>query len=773
MSISLNGFKIELSASEFTVYMEEMPHNKGVKPLREKLGEEWFFHWSGGKVYGIPKVPQPKQSFGKPCKVNCSHNLKIIKARINDILPTIFHQYSPLRRDPFTFLAQKKELISSIADELKDLPTLIHKFQITPKLIIEPKIVELRRNEAFIGVFLNIKTHWEILASLSELKNAGINLNDLCVVRRQTQPRQRRLVGKIRCVSENIIYLSESYDNVAEINDSEVWLEASRQSFARCLKTLLGNRYKTFESKRLIQETDLLNGLGMESHLNILGAYLKRYPMQLAPDLKADVCGQIEATNDKTYQTVVSASPVEYCFDSARTKLSSYPWKGIKEYGPFSRDFFSKKSPEILVLFPDTVQGQVENFLRHFQDGISIKNKNFQNGFEEWLEVSQYPGGFGNIFQLVNPKLTLQKISWLANTQKSPAAAYEDAVKQALQNLESQQTKPDAAIIIILDEYAHLKDEKNPFLISKALLLMAGIPVQGIRVPTLSQRRESLQYTLRTLSVALYAKMKGIPWTVIQDLTISDELVIGIGTCELSNSRFSEKQRFVGITTVFRGDGNYLLGNLSDECSYSEYPRVLKKSTLEILHEIKQRNGWLPGDTVRLVFHAARPLKNVDVADIVKECVAEVGSEQIVEFAFLTISQQHPFTLLDKSRPGLKNGSKKGTYAPDRGTIVEIGRYTRLLCTTGAMQVKRPHAPLPKPLLIHLHPQSDYRDLTYLSEQVLKFTALSWRSLLPTRQPVTIYYSELIANLLARLRKIRGWSSALLNSLLRTSKWFL
>ena len=149
---------------------------------------------------------------------------------------------------------------------------------------------------------------------------------------------------------------------------------------------------------------------------------------------------------------------------------------------------------------------------------------------------------------------------------------------------------------------------------------------------------------------------------------------------------------------MFRGDGNYLLGNLSDECSYSEYPKVLKESTLEILHEIKQRNGWLPGGTVRLVFHAARPLKNVDIANIIKECVAEVGSEQIVEFAFLTISHQHPFTLLDKSQAGiLRKGLKKGTYVPERGTIVEIGRYTRLLCTTGAAQIKKPHAPLPKP----------------------------------------------------------------------------
>jgi len=159
----------------------------------------------------------------------------------------------------------------------------------------------------------------------------------------------------------------------------------------------------------------------------------------------------------------------------------------------------------------------------------------------------------------------------------------------------------------------------------------------------------------------------------------------------------------------------------------------------------------------------------------VAQCVAEVGESQNIEFAFLTVSHEHPFTLLDKSQQGivLKDAARKGTYVPERGRIVQLGRYTRLLCTNGPALIKKALSPLPKPLLIHLHPQSTYRDLTYLSEQVLKFTSLSWRSLLPARQPVIIYYSKLIADLLARLRHIRGWSPALLNIKLRASKWFL
>ena len=105
--------------------------------------------------------------------------------------------------------------------------------------------------------------------------------------------------------------------------------------------------------------------------------------------------------------------------------------------------------------------------------------------------------------------------------------------------------------------------------------------------------------------------------------------------------------------------------------------------------------------------------------------------------------------------------------------IAQLGRYTRLLVTNGPHQVKSPTTPLPSPLLIHIHRNSLYVDLDYLTEQALKFTSLTWRSTLPAYAPVTIYYSELIAEMLARLQTVQGWSPAVLNTKLRFSRWFL
>jgi hypothetical protein len=268
--------------------------------------------------------------------------------------------------------------------------------------------------------------------------------------------------------------------------------------------------------------------------------------------------------------------------------------------------------------------------------------------------------------------------------------------------------------------------------------------------------------------------MGGIPWTVAHDLAVDDELVIGMGLAELSGSRFDARQRFVGITTVFRGDGNYLLSNISRAAKYEEYPNLLQDTTVEVLTELKQRNGWRDGDTVRVVFHIHKPLKRIETAQIVERCVRGVGSKQNIEFAFLTVSHDHPFKVLNTAQLGksTKNGVK-GQYAPERGTFTQLGRYTRLLSTNGPNQIKRVTSPLPAPILIHLHRESSYRDLQYLTEQALKFTSLTWRSTQPAYTPVTIYYSELIAGLLARLQVVPEWSPSVLNTKLRFSRWFL
>jgi hypothetical protein len=352
----------------------------------------------------------------------------------------------------------------------------------------------------------------------------------------------------------------------------------------------------------------------------------------------------------------------------------------------------------------------------------------------------------------------------------SVAKTYSEATERHLQ----RNSGYDAALVVVDDKFSQLRDEQNPYLFAKAQLLTNGIPVQEARVSTLSRPDTGLQYVFQNLSVALYAKMGGVPWTVNQDQTVNDEVVIGMGFVETSGSRFDERKRFVGITTVFRGDGNYLLANVSRECRFADYREELRKTMVTVLSEIKERNGWRKGDTVRVVFHASKPLKDLEVDELMHECVSQAASEQEVQFAFLDVIQEHPFRIFDTSQRGKPVlGGTKGVFAPARGTSMQLGKSTWLVSTNGVSQIKKATTPLPSPLLVHLHRKSTGCDLPYLADQVLKFTSLTWRSTLPAALPVTILYSELIADLLVRLRSVPGWSPNVLNTKLRASKWFL
>lgn len=761
MSISLNGFSVSFSTTSFVARVLDVPNPDDMKTLRARYGEEWFLHWRGGKAYGLPRLDRPERTFGSEKRMNAGNHehLHLLVARLNDALPAAFPQYEALRRRPFSFLGRKDEIVRSATARWHDLNPLIESFRISPRFDLDPRIVEVRSNEVSAAVFVRVSMKWQILAPLDRLRDAGIDLTGLAVVRRVPTINERRLVGTVASVDSDVT-LSEAYDDLRSIAIEEVWLEGGKSSFARCLRTLLGRRFEEFEAARYEHESRFLLGPALDTLLVKMGQILaKASPIRLSTDLSCNIGDRIRPSNSSDYQSVVTCEDVEYCFDAAKSKRTIIPWSGLMKYGPFSRDTFSKRTPRLLVVCPDQSAGKVSQFVRALRDGIqSVGN-------------SKYPRGFAGSFGLVNPEFDTCTVPLLGSTDSSAAAIYRDAIED---HLAAEPGSYDAAIVALLDQHSRLPDGINPYLHAKATLLMNGIPTQEVRHATLSARPEGLQWSLQNLAVALYAKMGGTPWTVAHDQTVDDEIVIGLGTAEVTGSRFESRQRFMGITTVFRGDGNYLLSNVSKLCTYEDYPEVLRATTTGVLKELKQRNGWRNGDIVRVVFHAHKPFKNVEVAQIAEDCVREAADSQDVQFAFLTVSHDHPFKLIDSSQKGIDKGSgSKGQFAPARGTVVQLGRHTRLLCTNGPHQIKRPTAPLPSPVLVHLHPESGYKDLQYLTEQILKFTSLTWRSTQPASDPVTIYYSELIASLLSRLQVVPGWSPSILNSKLRSSRWFL
>jgi len=349
------------------------------------------------------------------------------------------------------------------------------------------------------------------------------------------------------------------------------------------------------------------------------------------------------------------------------------------------------------------------------------------------------------------------------------ARAYRQACIEVLEGEE----RVHLAIAFVSEHQRQLTGDASPYLVAKSVLMSQGVPVQLFRLEKLD--RPDLAHLLNTMAVACYAKLAGTPYVAkVVARPMAQELVIGIGAAHVRQHRMGRHERFVGITTVFTSDGHYRVSNVSKEAAYDDYPRELLHALQACIEDVKARNGWQPQDRIRLVFHVFKPLKDRET-QAVKKLVEGLTCEYAgVEFAFLHISDDHNWMMYDRASAGIGEGDAlKGQYVPARGYAVPISRSEMLIATIGPRELKVPLQGAPRPLLIKLHRESTFQDLDYLAGQVFRFTALSWRRLYPSGQPVTIAYSKLIAGLLGQLRYVKNWNSDIISIKLRDSRWFL
>src|SRR5215213_3944053 len=138
-SIFLNGFKVELSAPAVRAYVQDVMESRELKELRERLKDSWFLYWRDGTVYALPRVADPKPTFGQPQDLQCNDHLWFIAARIADVLPERFPKYAAFRRRPFTFLGHKDEIVELIAENVRGLHPLTNQFKIRPKFKLDAK----------------------------------------------------------------------------------------------------------------------------------------------------------------------------------------------------------------------------------------------------------------------------------------------------------------------------------------------------------------------------------------------------------------------------------------------------------------------------------------------------------------------------------------------------------------------------------------------------------------------------------------------------------
>jgi argonaute-like protein implicated in RNA metabolism and viral defense len=354
------------------------------------------------------------------------------------------------------------------------------------------------------------------------------------------------------------------------------------------------------------------------------------------------------------------------------------------------------------------------------------------------------------------------------------AEDYKRASLQAIQKSTDEEFRWDLALVQMEESFKSLQGDLSPYFTTKSIFLTHQIPVQDFRTEIIGLPASQLQYVLNNMALATYAKMGGIPWLLESNPTIAHELVFGIGSAHLNRGRFGESKRIVGITTVFSGDGKYRLSNVSKAVPYEKYGEALLNSLRETVSRIRVEMNWQSGDHVRLVFHAFKPMSNFE-ADAVKETMNELGNFDL-DYAFIHVAEEHPLVLFDTSQKGIydyETKSTKGAFAPKRGMFMHLSENETLVTLVGANEVKTARQGIPSPVILKLHSNSSFRDMTYLARQVVLFSSHSWRSFFPAELPVTIKYSDLIARLLGNLETLSNWNPEVMVGRVANTRWFL
>lgn len=631
---------------------------------------------------------------------------------------------------------------------------------------LDIRVFELENRAPFLGMALGINSRWGIRPNANFLLQRNFPLLDLYVgtYAAEDDPRLQsrfRLQGRVSGESEDAqtLALTDARDGLTSILAQEAYLDAGRRAVSQCMSFLFSNRAPKVQSAIERELANLHSGPGRIEKMRGLIQRLQGCDFELAPGVSVTI-GELMSQKDSTLSRVQSAPRPVYVFDALGDQSDSWHERGLRQFGPYSSDTFTPNRPRVCVVCQSRKRGDVDVFLQRLLNGLPPQNRAQE-------DKARFTKGLVKLYDLEN--VVPEVFEATDDSAKSYYRAACDAIAAA-----SEGEKWDLAVVQTEEQFHQRFGDDNPYLVTKAAFLMQGILTQEFEIETALLAPSQLANALNNIALASYAKLDGTPWVLQANRSITHELVIGLGSASIGQGRLGRRERIVGITTVFSNFGTYQLHNVSRAVTMDDFEEVLIDSLKRTINQVKRAHNWQEKESVRLIFHGFKPMKDEQVS-AVKALMATLGNFN-VSYAFLHVIQDHPYMLFDEAQRGVENynGSiKKGVLAPMRGQYLRMSGSEILLCLTGAREVLKAEHGIPRPILLRLHRDSTFRDLTYLARQVYSFASHSWRTFTPSSLPVTVDYSRMMAKLLGQLDTTSYWRPDVLIGRPGSRRWFL
>jgi len=766
VDLRLNFIPITFSNKTFKGYEIAYIDDDNLRELRNKYSSTHVLRRKGKIIQCVP-VTDSAEVLSEERSFNVKDDFQLARYLVQSALTRVFRSknlsFTKLF-NPTKFVLENENLMREVlgAGETSSLLPLY------PEYKVESTTILPHRKPAIFGILVKYSVKRLIEATVEELIKKNIDVQNLYITADSKEvfaekiidaKYRRELAGKIIGIKDSKLKLTDFSDK-DEVDAKTCYLEPSPMNFKHCLASMAPKEYEQTREKIAEQIFKVKGAKNQHERLQKFRDWLSQLsPISCSEDLSFTIMGQI-------YRAEIGTEAGEYkqltTPDYVLRPGGSITVKGriddaIEEKGPFDTESFPRKRIRMAVIFPRRYKGEVEVFVRQFRDGVVPKTQ----------KKIPFTQGFTRKYHL-----TGCEFDFYQTDDNEDSKGFKNASLEALRNPKGH----DLAIVVIKEDFHNLHGEENPYIVAKSTFMSQGIPVQEIEIETIRDER-GRPWILNNMALAIYAKLGGIPWVLSSTQSMTHELIFGIGNSRIQTQRLSEGERIVGITTVFNGDGNYLLYNLSRDVPYEEYQTALLQSLKDCLNEIKARYAWQSGDNVRLIFHQSFKKYRDEEAKAVKTFV-ETITDFNVEYAFVHISTGHQWTMFDAQSEGTEYWEHykkltKGQYVPYRGYSIPLGPRAALLTLTGPQQLKTHLQGCPDPILISIHQESTFTSQEYLISQIFKLTFMSWKSFFPSTMPVTISYSDMIAHLMGLLRPLQNWNPEILSTKLRESRWFL
>lgn len=433
----------------------------------------------------------------------------------------------------------------------------------------------------------------------------------------------------------------------------------------------------------------------------------------------------ISLKNELTRLKESNLSKKEYLFSNSISNYSQF--NGVRLNGPYAG-----------------LEGEAK-FIFLFED----KFKDFSNTLYKSLNGNLFKGTFPGLKSMFGINLTSN------NIKRVEIGKYdkEDIIEahKKIVSLKQYQFSDNPTIVIFVEPSKEFNKDFSPYYLLKLLLTKSKIPVQVINYEKLGQKN-GLKWSTSSIGLQIFSKLGGTPWIVKP--SNHNCLILGIGSSH-EKDEYGKIKKYFTYSVCLDSSGVYKkLAVLSKSENESNHLNDLKNNLISLLKSEEF------ADYKKCALHLPFKIKTKEI-QFIKSALKEISN---IEFKVIKVNLKNKFF-------GFSNHNTKVPY---ESIFIKLS-YTEYLVWFEGLQYGKENI-LKKtgnPVHIEFLDNEDEIDLekdrSYLQD-VINLSGANWRGFNAKLMPISIYYSQIVADYTKEFEKFEEFNPDLFQYGL---PWFL